>query len=245
MAGVIWTEQETRLAMRLYFMLPFGKLHSRNPDIMALAARIGRTASAVSMKLVNFASLDPALTARGRRGLGNCSRLDRQVWAMFQSDWTMAIAEDEPADSADEPVVHRATETSVTTVARLGQGFFRRAVLANFEQACCVTGIAEPSLLIASHIVPWAKDAAIRLNPRNGLALSATLDRAFDAGLISVSQRRTVIVSRRLSDHTGPATSSYFHALAGRALAVPRKLDLDDGLLARHRDWATSQHPYG
>jgi hypothetical protein len=41
----------------------------------------------LAMKLVNFASLDPAITASGRKGLGNASATDRQVWNEFHADW--------------------------------------------------------------------------------------------------------------------------------------------------------------
>ena len=40
--------------------------------------------------------------------------------------------------------------------------------------------------MIASHIVPWREDTQNRLNPHNGLCLSALHDRAFDQGLITV-----------------------------------------------------------
>ena len=57
-----WTRQQLKLAFHLYCQLPFGRLHRRNPEIVDLAELLGRTPSAVAMKLVNFASLDPAIT---------------------------------------------------------------------------------------------------------------------------------------------------------------------------------------
>jgi hypothetical protein len=60
-----WTPEQLKLAFFLYCQLPFGKLHSRNPEIVKLARIIGRTPSAVAMKLVNFASLDPAIINTG------------------------------------------------------------------------------------------------------------------------------------------------------------------------------------
>ncbi|HEY6611961.1 MAG TPA: hypothetical protein VIZ86_12590, partial [Pseudomonas sp.] len=82
-----WTPDQLKLAFHLYCHLPFGQLHSRHPEIVELAGLIGRTPSALAMKLVNFASLDPAIIASGRKGLDGASRLDREVWAQFQSDW--------------------------------------------------------------------------------------------------------------------------------------------------------------
>jgi len=68
-----WEKDQTKLAFYLYCQIPFGKLHQGNPEIVELAKLIGRTPSAVAMKLVNFASLDPAITGTGRKGLSNSS----------------------------------------------------------------------------------------------------------------------------------------------------------------------------
>ena len=84
------------------------------------------------------------------------------------------------ADAVDESE----RETIVKT--RVNQELFRSAVLSSYDDACCITGIDLPPLLVASHIVPWSKDPRERLNPRNGLCLNALHDRAFDRGLISV-----------------------------------------------------------
>lgn len=57
---------------------PYGRIHGRNPEIMALAKVIGRTADAVAMKMLNLASIDPAVVSSGRAGLGNASSLNVQ-----------------------------------------------------------------------------------------------------------------------------------------------------------------------
>ena len=63
-----------------------------------------------------------------------------------------------------------------------------RSFLRNtYNSRCCITGIENTELLIASHIVPWSKDDKNRLNPMNGLCLNALHDKAFDSGLIAVS----------------------------------------------------------
>ena len=78
MATTRWTKEQLKLAFHLYCQLPFGKLDMRTPDVIGLAKLIGRTPSAVSMKLNNFASLDPAITGTGRKGLVGASNLDRE-----------------------------------------------------------------------------------------------------------------------------------------------------------------------
>jgi putative restriction endonuclease len=65
----IWTREELILALNLYLKIPFGKIHHQNPDIIHLAGLIDRTSSSVSMRLSNFASVDPFHQRRGIKGL--------------------------------------------------------------------------------------------------------------------------------------------------------------------------------
>jgi putative restriction endonuclease len=71
--GRRWTEEETKLALYLYFQLPFGQLHARNPEIQKLAQILNRPSNSVAMQLCNFASLDPKITSSGRKGLKGAS----------------------------------------------------------------------------------------------------------------------------------------------------------------------------
>lgn len=73
----LWRREELILAFDLYCRLAFGKMHRNNPAVIELADLIGRTPSAVAMKLVNFASLDEAHQSRGVKGLSNASSADR------------------------------------------------------------------------------------------------------------------------------------------------------------------------
>jgi putative restriction endonuclease len=63
-----WTRNELILAFNLYCQIPFGRIHIRNPEIIALAARLQRSPSAVSWKLANLARLDPTLAKRNIKG---------------------------------------------------------------------------------------------------------------------------------------------------------------------------------
>ena len=92
------------------------------------------------------------------------------------------------------------TEREYLRAARLGQGGFRSALLELYGEACPVTGIANPDLLVASHIKPWsACTNAERLDQHNGILLSALIDRLFDRGLITFSGEGRVMVSPKLS----------------------------------------------
>src|SRR4051794_12218506 len=91
----LWTREELILAINLYCKLPFGRLHQRNPKIIELSNLIERTPGSVAYKLVNFASFDPSLKARGIKGASNASKLDKEIWNEFSSHWDILPYESE------------------------------------------------------------------------------------------------------------------------------------------------------
>jgi hypothetical protein len=94
----------------------------------------------------------------------------------------------------------RTTEAERLVVMRIGQDIFRDALMDYWDGCCPLTGITEPGLLRASHIVPWSDcDDAQRLDVHNGLLLSALWDAAFDKGLVSFAGDGTVRASTSLS----------------------------------------------
>lgn len=233
-------EDELRAALALYCQMPFGRMHSRNPEIIALAEAMGRTPSSVAMKLVNFASLDPHIAASGRKGLGNASALDRVVWQEFQQVWDavlVGVKLPTATPDAKEVVLFDDTPTvgARTGEVRLKQSLFRRMVLSSYAERCCISGLSEQRLLVASHIVPWGVDARNRLNPSNGLCLSVLHDKAFDRGLITVTPDAVVRVSgelRRLEKE--PFASATLLSLDGGKIRTPEKFFPDPNFLRWH-----------
>jgi putative restriction endonuclease len=243
-----WSRDQLKLAYYLYCQLPFGKFHHRNPEVMKLATLIGRTPSAVAMKLSNFASLDPLITESGRKGLEGASQLDREVWNEFQMNWESLPDEcvrlqkefgDEAVILSDEiePISDDFIgETRHALVElRVKQGFFRRAVLSSYHGRCCMSGLSESSLLVASHIVPWSRDKQNRLNPRNGLCLSAIHDRAFDKGLLTLSDDFSVIVAKSLRQSASDFTRSTFNQLHNRQIELPERFLPELSFIQHHR----------
>ena len=245
-----WTKEQVKLAFHLYCQLPYGRIHGRNPEIVALAKVIGRTPDAVAMKMLNIASLDPAITTTGRVALGNASALDRDVWGEFHSDWERLAVEchllrqqldDHSVEDLDantdtlSPEDFTGETQQVLTAQRIKQHFFRRAVLSGYRGRCCMSGVSEPRLLIASHIVPWSRDKANRLNPSNGLCLSAIHDRAFDKGLITLTDDGFVVLSDELRARDEPFLKTVFAPLDGRQIEMPERFRPDHAFLKRHR----------
>ena len=244
-----WSREQLIVALKLYCEIPFGRMHARNPEIIRYAKLIKRTPSALAMKLTNFASLDPEIRSSGRSGLTGASQSDKKIWEEMTSDWPRLAKETAEVESklgdipaqADEPELDATSyvgETrSAIVSARIGQRFFRRAVLSAYEFKCCITGLPIPGLLVASHIVPWTKDKANRLNPRNGLCLSALHDRAFDLGLIAISEELCLILSGTLLKlRFNPYINNTFRVYEGRPINLPKKFRPDSGFLKHHRE---------
>ncbi|MCY4365435.1 MAG: HNH endonuclease [Chloroflexi bacterium] len=245
-----WTRQQLLAAFEIYCCrLNFGSFHSRNPEIVRFASSIGRSPSALAMKLSNIASLDPLITSTGRVGLKSASAADRAMWEEMTQDWdsfslllkenldSLGLAENsDPVNSTEEPFDNPqlGVDRPITSTARVGQRFFRTAVLSAYEQRCCISGLAIPGLLVASHIVPWRIDLANRVNPHNGLLLSALHDRAFDTGLFTIEKNMTVKVSRECPQDE--FYSSAIFAFHGKRISSPLKFAPDPEFLKYHRD---------
>jgi len=87
------------------------------------------------------------------------------------------------------------TEKEQLTMARIGQGVFKRRLL-EIERKCRVTTITDQNYLVASHIKPWSdSNNKERLDGHNGLLLSPHVDKLFDRGWISFEDNGNLIVS--------------------------------------------------
>ncbi|MFN8206176.1 MAG: HNH endonuclease [Bacteroidales bacterium] len=232
-----WTREELLLAINLYCKTQFGRLHKSNPDVIALAKVIRRTPSSVAYKLVNFASLDPSLIARGIKGASNSSKLDRIIWNEFFNNIDDLAWESEKIfaglkglslkkiiDDSENIVLPKGKIRDQIIKARVNQSFFRKLVLASYNNTCCITGLAQPQLLIAGHIKPWSLDEKNRMNPSNGIAINALHDKAFEKGLMTITPDYTIKISSILIRQKGlPEISDYFLKYNGKKVILPSK----------------------
>ena len=122
------------------------------------------------------------------------------------------------------------------TKVRIGQGAFRKKIMAIYRDTCCVTGLNVPELNRASHIVPWKEGKKSRMDPRNGLCLSGTYDIAFDRYLISLDEDYRIILSPDLREYyTKDVVKMYFHEREGQVIELPTQFKPEQVYLAKHR----------
>jgi putative restriction endonuclease len=243
-----WSRNELLVAFRLYCHTPFGKLHQHNREIIELSGLIGRTPSAVAMKACNFASLDPAQQARKIRALGNVSNADRILWEEFWSDGSAVAAEAEAAYelltkgatfkvSEQVKIPSGPTDVERTVRARRVQAFFRSTVLNSYQFQCALTGISDPALLSASHIIPWRFEESRRADPTNGICLNSLHDRAFDRGLITFDEDWRLVISKQIRDIVSVLYHKQsFHNLVGQRIRLPERFLPDSLAMNYHRN---------
>ncbi|MCW5876931.1 MAG: HNH endonuclease [Anaerolineales bacterium] len=161
--------------------------------------------------------LQPRLTAGNyQRVLDTIRRMEVQISEFEPRDMidlqsfvyvvTRPLEEDTYAEiEAQEHTYQHLSETEKESViqSRLGQGQFRRQLVALWN-GCSVTGFNEyQGVLIASHIKPWRYSSnEERLDKHNGLLLLPNLDKLFDKGFITFSGEGKLLVSKKLGKKT-------------------------------------------
>lgn len=248
-----WTREETIVAFNLYCKIPFKSSSQNHPLVIQYAKLLKRSPSALNMKIGNFGRLDPELKSQGITGLTHGAVMEEEVWNEFQGNWDLLAFESQRImaklakrnlpdsnefDLPDEiDVVGRDQKRLVKT--RVNQKFFRDSILAVYEGHCCITGLAVPELLVASHIIPWARDEKNRTNPSNGLCLNALHDMAFDKGFITVTTDYRVAVSEVIRKEEMVANKFVRDALLayeGKKIALPHKFLPRKEFLEYHND---------
>ena len=202
--------------------------------------RRAKNGSVTRAELIDF-ELDQIVHEVGSTGQTPHQTLSRELQELrdtgvliFDGEGRYRIASGLADKDIEEAV---ATEVWRLQKARRGQSKFREEVLSYWSGSCPLTGVSEPDLLRASHIVPWnrCESEADRLNPDNGLLLSSLWDAAFDRGLVSFDNAGAVLPASQLSG----ATMRYMSEGRDRQLA-----GLNEGHrrnLAWHREYRWQQ----
>lgn len=135
---------------------------------------------------------------RGKRRYSNALKQYRY--------FTLESIEDDEEEKKIEREIYKSkllneTEKQTLIKARVGQGIYRQNLMKKYDYKCIVTGIDKKKLLVASHIKPWAIcENEERIDTENGLLLSANMDRLFDSGLISFTDKGQMMISAFVGD---------------------------------------------
>lgn len=266
-----WSEEEITLALALYCVTPYSRITPHTPGIARLGELLERTSGAASMKLANLAFLDPAVAASGRKGFANGSRTDKVVWERYtkSGDLTQLVEDAQKfaakrGFSLDEilgdastmslsPVAFAHTETPTLLPGeteamaqmriRRGQDFFRRTVLAKTGGACAITHCPITQLIEAAHILPWSDYPEHRLDVRNGIMLSSTFHRAFDANLFGITPDGIIVISDNWLSNCGDERQRrYLDQVNHTNVDFGDRFQVDRSFLATRFDEFVEQH---
>lgn len=226
-----------------------------------MARLLGRTPSAISMRCCNYVQFDPVESKRVK-GFTRVAKLDRTIFTEINGDWeNFAVICEQLLEQYRKQYVRLNKNKKDTLLAsptwekevelpfgsvkkqmlntRIGQRFFREAVLSAYNHQCCITGLRHDALLVASHIKPW-KDSDLkteRTNPRNGLCLSPLYDRAFDAGLMTIDEQYRIVFDRQIYDCAeNKIVKHLFKQYEGKFINLPERFAPEQLFLAYHRN---------
>lgn len=245
----LWTRDELILVFNLYLKIPFGKFHQNTKEIIDLANLMeDRNANAISMRLSNFASIDPYHLKRGVVGLRGGIKQVQPIWDEFHNNKEDLIFESEKIlakiqQTSIEKKYHsilKGTDkltgkTKLREVkTRVNQNVFRQMILANYNNKCAVTGFNNLNFLIASHITPWSVDKKNRLNPQNGILLNSLHDKAFENGFMGIDKNYQIVICNDFLKSKDSFVQSYFSAFHNKKIQMPVRFLPDLLLLEKH-----------
>jgi putative restriction endonuclease len=140
-----WMRDETIVAFNVYCKVPFKSSSKTNPTIIKYANIIGRSPSALNMKVGNFERLDPELKKQGIVGLVNGSKLEETIWNEFNGNWEKLAFESElliaqfQNKTIEESVefdldnLPQGKEREALLKIRVNQSFFRSTILSSYN----------------------------------------------------------------------------------------------------------------
>lgn len=249
MARDNWNREQLIVALNLYWKIPYNKISgSSNSEIKTIAPIIDRTPAALAYKLMNFTSLDVEKQKIGNKGKSAASSSDKEIWNEYFGNWEKLAFDssvilstiqrkpiEEVLELEPELKFAEGKEKDRIVKTRINQNDFRQRILASYNEKCCITGISITSLLVASHIIPWSKNTQERLNPKNGICLNNIHDKAFDKGLITVTNDYKVKLSDAILEKRKEKNiQKYFIEYENQSIILPDRFSPSIEFLEYH-----------
>jgi len=106
---------------------------------------------------------------------------------------------------------------------RLHQASFREAVIAAYRGRCALSGLREPVLLDAAHIIEDKHEQLGQPVVQNGIPLAKTHHAAFDAHLIGIDPDFKIHVSKQILEQKDGPTLEALKRLNSNRIYLPRR----------------------
>lgn len=150
---------------------------------------------------------------------------------VFIDSWDADALRAKVAFGASDQGILRPPETALerryalrTVKQRLHQASFREAVITAYSGRCALSGLPEPMLLDAAHIVADTDEHFGQPIVPNGIPLSKIHHAAFDAHLIGIDPDFRLHVSQRLLRQTDGPMLEALKGLNGEKIHLPGRL---------------------
>lgn len=244
------TADETVMAFTLYKSIRAAQIDGNDECVRSLARALGRKPGSVAKKIGNIQSHDANRCLQGKVGLTHGSKFDELVWQWSEEEGDALLERGLDMINGrtsfltpnmeiqlEQPVtLPVGLEREVTRAERVNQNYFRNTLLKNYDHRCCLTGLSVETLLVASHIKPWAAaDAKTeRLAADNGLLFNAFHDRAFDRGLITLDRDLRIVVSPIVPHDE--VSDKWIRDFEGSRISVPKVMPPALEFIEYHND---------
>ena len=119
-------------------------------------------------------------------------------------------------------LTEKLSEEEFETEIFVRKGIFKQQIAQIYQQTCCISKLKvattyEISVIDACHIIPFSVSHDDTIT--NGIALSPTLHRAFDRGLLTINQNYEVQIS---SCFVRNSQSHFLHQFDGKIINLPK-----------------------
>ncbi len=247
-SGRIWEENETLYLFGVFLFEPASAQRKGSPRLSEIGGLLDRGPDSIHRKIEDIRSNDPAYMQREKKPT-KCANLVREVWSELYSesgygpmirrieDAYAAFAEQSSVDLDPqfEVEIPPGQDIPIESTRRSGQNIFRMMVANNFDRRCCITGLAVPNLLVASHILPWAEsDPYQKTDPSNGLYLNRLHDGLFDRHQMYIDEDMRVQYVDSIC-HEDETFDRMLGPYEGQRIREPVRTSISEAYLAEHR----------
>jgi len=254
MKKIPWTQEDIIIAYALYCVTPLNKIRTNNPIIQKAAEKIGHSVSSLTMRMLNFMSVDPD---SDKTGCAHVAKADKEIFENFKHDWfTLSCKAEEYLgfelfynNDSTTPLSEKLPINGSKPISSLDErnrtnkerNIFRTEIIAAYDGKCCITGVNIPELLIASHIKDFSKSPDFqRIAPTNGLLMNTFHDSLFDKGFITVLPDYTIKLSgtlKKRSDINNEFNKRWIFGIENTKINLPPRFQPDKQCLEWHNKY--------